>query len=156
MTPLEADMLAKRIINTWRGGPPLTEWVGVLTTLDYGTAGTCFVRLRDDLEHAPSIAKWMHTYKSLRTPANDPTDLRACHRNGCTDGAITYFTSHRGHRYRHTARCTCTAGRHNYPALPELPANLPPSAFDPDAPADPPTPNDPQNIPTDLFHQETA
>lgn len=72
MTPTAADGIAKRIINCWHGGPRLDEWVDTLTPLDEGTAGTTFVRLRAELEHAPSIARYLATYRALRTPANQP------------------------------------------------------------------------------------
>lgn len=65
MTPTEATTLAKRIINTWNGGPRLDEWVDALTELDAGMSGTAFIRLRNQSEHAPSIARFMATCRAV-------------------------------------------------------------------------------------------
>lgn len=67
MTRDEADALAKRIINCWRGGPPLDEWRDELEHLDAGTAGTTYARLKRSIDHAPSIARFMAEYNSLHT-----------------------------------------------------------------------------------------
>lgn len=67
MTPAEADALAKRIINSFRGGPPLADWVEELTRLDAGRAGTAYARLRATLDHAPTIARFMVEYNALDT-----------------------------------------------------------------------------------------
>jgi hypothetical protein len=75
MTTTEADELAKRIINTWRGGPPLTEWRDELLPLDAGQAGTAFARLKRTLENAPSIARFLAEYRSLQMhDASNPDD----------------------------------------------------------------------------------
>jgi hypothetical protein len=65
MTPDEATALAKRIINTWNGGPRLDEWTDALAHIDEGTAGTAFVRLRSQSEHAPSIARFIATCRAI-------------------------------------------------------------------------------------------
>lgn len=67
MTPTDADTLAKRIINTWRGGPPLRDWTEVLTPLDAGRAGTAYARLRARNDHPPSIAQYIAEYNQLDT-----------------------------------------------------------------------------------------
>lgn len=67
MTPTEATELGKRIINAWHGAAPLAQWIEELIELDAGRAGTAFVRCRRELEHAPSIARFMAEYKSLDT-----------------------------------------------------------------------------------------
>jgi hypothetical protein len=71
MTPAEATDLAKRIINVWRGGPPLSEWVDTLEPLEAGAAGTAFIRLRRDEVDAPSIARYHAVYRSLHTGEHD-------------------------------------------------------------------------------------
>ena len=68
MTAQEADDLAKRIINAWRGGPPLNDWREELARLDAGMAGTAFVRLRRTIEDAPSIARFLAEYRAVRGP----------------------------------------------------------------------------------------
>jgi hypothetical protein len=75
MTHDEASALAKRIINTWHGGPALAEWVDALQTLNAGTAGTAFVRLRDNNETPPSIARFKATCRAIH-PDHDPTPTR--------------------------------------------------------------------------------
>lgn len=71
MTRDEATELAKRIINCWRGGPPLAEWIEELLPLDNGMASTTFVRLRRTLEHAPSVARFLAEYRGVRGPTVD-------------------------------------------------------------------------------------
>lgn len=108
MTPTEADTLAKRIINTWRGGPPLTEWANLLEQLQAGRAGTAFIRLRDELEHAPTIARFRTAYRSVRTREDDET-CEHC----ANDGTITGPTFERhGHTYSSAIPCPhCEHGR---------------------------------------------
>lgn len=71
MTPAAADALAKRWINIWRGGPSLTEIIDALLPLDEGRAGTALVRLRNESDHAPSIARFLAVYRSLDTSRGD-------------------------------------------------------------------------------------
>jgi hypothetical protein len=66
----EATDLAKRIINCWRGGPPLTEWIDELKRLDAGMAGTAYIRLRREHEHAPSIARFLAEYRGVHGPTD--------------------------------------------------------------------------------------
>lgn len=115
MTPDEADQLAKRIINTWHGGPPLAEWRDTLTELDAGTAGTTYVRLRAELDHAPSIARYLSEYRTLHTPANDPIrhHCHHCHGTGwltCVDDRRHgYWCRHRGTPPETEGDCGCHA-----------------------------------------------
>jgi hypothetical protein len=110
MTPAEADALAKRIINTWRGGPPLREWIDTLQPLDAGTAGTAYIRLRGTSDQAPTIARYTAVYASLHTkPPNDTT--HTCER--CTDGWITTDYTNNNRPYRGVILCTCTTGQRN-------------------------------------------
>jgi hypothetical protein len=67
VTPTEASDLGKKIINAWHGGPPLVQWIEELEPLDAGQAGTAFVRLRRQLEHCPSIARFFAEYHALDT-----------------------------------------------------------------------------------------
>lgn len=70
MTRDEAEQLAKRIINTWRGGPPLADWVQILEPLEHGYAGTTYVRLRAQDENPPTIARFLATYRGVRGPTD--------------------------------------------------------------------------------------
>src|SRR5690606_18933814 len=96
MTDTEGDDLAKRIINAFRGGPPLAEWRDVLAKLDAGRAGTAFVRLRGQLDYAPSIARFMAEYRALDThDASTRTHCDTCGGSGWApapdrqDGTVT-------------------------------------------------------------------
>lgn len=79
MNSTEADALAKRMINSFRGGPPLADWVEELTPLDVGRAGTAYARLRSTLDHAPTVARFMVEYNALDTER--PGSRPAC--NDC-------------------------------------------------------------------------
>lgn len=68
MTPTEATTLAKRIINTWNGGPRLDEWGDALQPLEHEHAHEVFTKLRAQLEHAPSIARLMSEYRCHLAP----------------------------------------------------------------------------------------
>lgn len=138
MTPEAADGLARRIINCWRGGPPLAEWVQALLPLDEGTAGTAFIRLQRTLEHAPTIAKFIATCNSLHTATNDPYRSEPkCPR--CDDnGSIgVWLTTHpvKGTRlqypYRFAFCCPNCRGAH---WLAPPPNGLPATAYDPEMP----------------------
>jgi hypothetical protein len=110
MTPTEADALAKRIINTWRGGPPLREWIDTLQPLDAGTAGTAYIRLRGTSDQAPTIARYTAVYASLHTkPSSDTT--HTCER--CTDGWQTLEYENNGRTYRGSHPCPCPTGQRN-------------------------------------------
>lgn len=69
----EATTLAKRIINTWRLTPPLTEWVDMLAQRDTDTATATFIRLRDELDGALSIARFVKEYRAAITPSHQPS-----------------------------------------------------------------------------------
>ena len=114
MNITEADRLARRIINTWNGGPNLTEWTDLLAELDAGTAGTAYIRLRNTHEHPPSIATFIKTYHSLRTATTDPIRQDSCPLDRCPgDGWVTVDYTHNGHTYRGVIPCGCPPGRHN-------------------------------------------
>jgi hypothetical protein len=113
MNEHDADAIAKRIINTWHSGPRLTEWVEVLAGLDAGTAGTAYIRCRNELEHAPSIAKFIAVYRSLHTATTHPVDRPTC---GACDGTgfvdAPNLTTPDGRSYTQVDRCPhCTNGR---------------------------------------------
>ena len=64
----EAHTLAIRIANCWRGGAPVREWEDALQRLDHTAAVATFERLRGNLEHPPTLARFMAEYRAL-TPA---------------------------------------------------------------------------------------
>lgn len=110
MTPTEADLLGKRIINCWRGGPPLAEWVEELTPLELGQAGTTYARLKRQLEHAPSIARFMAEYRTLDT---HDASTRPVPCGWCSDGWVeTRPHEFRGWVYSGVEPCPhCAEGR---------------------------------------------
>ena len=75
MTPDDVDFLAKRIINSFRGGPPLQDWREELARLDAGRAGTAYERLRRHSD-APSIKRFLDEYNALDT--DRPSELPRC------------------------------------------------------------------------------
>jgi len=114
----QARELAARIVSTWAGGPTAEVWIEELVPLDAGAAGTAFVRLRRELERAPSIKRFLDRYHSLHTASTDPVrvDCSVCdgsgwanrtdhgpgcpRRKGAADCACTAVVP-----------CTCAAGR---------------------------------------------
>lgn len=67
MSPQAAETLAVKIAQCWPRSAPVDVWLEDIADLDEGAAGTAFVRLRRESEHAPSIAKFRATALSLRT-----------------------------------------------------------------------------------------
>jgi hypothetical protein len=70
MTAEEADHLAKRIINTFRQTPALTEWRQVLTRLDHHWAIVTFEHCRDTITDQLPIATYHAHYRAITTPAS--------------------------------------------------------------------------------------
>jgi hypothetical protein len=96
MTPVEAVQLVKRIEGTWPDrfwtDARRTEWAGELETLDMGSAGTAFVRLKrsENQKHCPSIGEFISACRALHTPTNDPISHCICHGSGWI---YSHFTS---------------------------------------------------------------
>lgn len=134
MTPAEADQLAKRIINTFHGGPPLDDWREELARLDAGQAGTAYARLRSKLDNAPSIAKFLAEYHSLNTHdgSKPKHDCGWCDNTGWVETRQHVF---RGHVYSGCQPCTqCSEGRQRETC--ELWTKAPDREFITDAEAD--------------------
>ncbi len=134
MTHDEADAIAKRIINCWRGGPPLTEWIEELQRLDAGTAGTTYARLKRTSEHAPSIAKFIAEYNALDT---HDASTKAAKCGWCDDTGWTETRRHqaRAQVYAGWEPCTrCSEGRAR--EVSETWTKSPPRDFITDAEAD--------------------
>ena len=69
----QATTLAKRIINTWRLTPPLAEWADMLVRRDADMATATFIRLRDDVDGALSIARFVKEYRAATEPSHQPS-----------------------------------------------------------------------------------
>lgn len=113
MTPNEADDLGKRIINSFRGGPPLSDWREVLAPLDAGTAGTAYMRLRTSSD-APTVKQFMDIYRSLDTVR--PMDRPKCGDcGGCgwvqAEDRIENAGTDNERRYSQCKPCRCIEGR---------------------------------------------
>lgn len=109
MTPQEADDLADRIMRAWpKMLIPPDEWRDVLRSLDAGTAGTAFIRLRNTEKYPPTIADFLDTYRSLPTQANQPI------RTLCTtcggDGFASFTQWINDHEYTVVKGCHCANG----------------------------------------------
>jgi hypothetical protein len=74
MTEDEADTLARRIINTFRTTPALTEWRQVLARLDRHWATVTFEHCQDTIPEQLPIATYRAQYRAITTPTpNAPT-----------------------------------------------------------------------------------
>lgn len=111
MNTQECASLVERIIQTWPTGPRGRIWTELLTDLEPGTAGTAYIRLRNEHqgEKPPSTGTFMRTYRSLRTPANDPIT------DDCPDCSGTGWISSPpiepgGTGYQTVHPCGCRAG----------------------------------------------
>ena len=65
MTDPQALELAKRIMNCWRGGTPLADWVAELARLEHQPAVAAYERLRRLIDVAPSIPRFLSEYQAL-------------------------------------------------------------------------------------------
>lgn len=77
MTEQEADTLARRIINTFRSTPALTEWRRVLERDDHHWAQVTFDHCLDTIPDALPIATYRAQYRAITTPTAgryDPAD----------------------------------------------------------------------------------
>lgn len=111
MTPAEAEALAVKICQTWPKSPPVDVWVEDLLDLDVGAAGTGFVRLRREAEHAPSIARFRATVKSLRTTDGGTPrgpKCEACSNSGWVETDPLTIDDH---TYSQVRPCTCPEGK---------------------------------------------
>lgn len=110
MTEQEADTIAKRIINCWRGGPSLTDWKETLQPLNHGQAGTTYARLRNEREHAPTIKAFRDTYNALDTNDTSEHQCPDCADTGWIDAYYRY--AHNGIPYTAATPCgRCTNGQ---------------------------------------------
>lgn len=116
MLLVEAADLATRISQTWPRGVNASVWEEVLTELDGGAAGTAYVRLRSSETNAPSIAKFMETYRSIRStqmPAEPAARCLICDGTGWEPAAdhVVTINGEEAQRYSQVAPCpACDAG----------------------------------------------
>lgn len=112
-----ADALAKRIINSSRGGPPLQDWVDCLDELDEGTAGTAYIRLLNNVEPPWSVKRYMEAYHALQTAATRPPRQEQCPLGRCPgDGWQRLEFVENGKPYEGVKPCDCPAGQAHEPA----------------------------------------
>lgn len=58
MTRDDANDLAKRICNTWRGNIPHSEWADYLIGFDAEQASRAYMRLRARIEYMPTLKQF--------------------------------------------------------------------------------------------------
>lgn len=92
VTSQEADVLAKRIINTWRLTPPLGEWIDALLPFPHDAAATTFVQLRSEVEGGLGIARFEKALRARlasarreREEVHPPPRCELCEGSGAVD-----------------------------------------------------------------------
>jgi hypothetical protein len=114
MNTPDAENLARRIQATWRNGPTADIWTDVLAELNAKQAEETYRRLRDEADHAPTVATFKARYRSLT--ASEPADAQGCSR--CDGyGWLERIEEHHGHRYTFAVPCTCPAGKAHAPVV---------------------------------------
>lgn len=122
MTPDQALELGRRIVNTCRPTPPLTEWQEVLAPKNHPMAVRAFEYLR---EHGNAgagldIPTYAAKYRELVNPASSRTGATGApsehcpHCRGCgfEDGPIeTETVGGQPHVYTTVVPCRCTTRR---------------------------------------------
>jgi len=105
----EASDLAVRIHQTWRNGPTADVWEDELKDMDYGRACTTYVKLRRERTHAPSIAEFIKTYRTVNLVdgSNHIPECELCVGTGWVEGPDF---EERGHTYTSCQPCRCDNG----------------------------------------------
>jgi hypothetical protein len=100
----QAHALARRVQNTWRLTPPVTEWADALTPLDHDRAVATFTRLRDEHPNGLAIAQFVRTYDA--SIVNEERQL--CDGTGYVDAPGPVLTVEgKPHPYTAVDRCPC-------------------------------------------------
>lgn len=109
--------LGRRIVNTMRPTPALTEWVEVLEPLDFDSALLTFRDLRDRLDEGLRIAAYRAAYDRTTAPSapgrrarRDPSEhCEHCRGDGLEPGPPEYETiGGERHEYTTLQPCRCT------------------------------------------------
>lgn len=131
MNAADAAHLVERIVQTWPSGPRGRIWTEAFADLDAGTAGSAYVRMRNDhdSDRPPSIGQFMAMYRSLKTKHNTDADPEHCPSCG-RDGAVTYWVERNGHHVRYSA-ARCQHGNNPYARLGQP---LPGAVYEPPEP----------------------
>jgi hypothetical protein len=113
MNRTEAAELGQLFGKTWRGGPHPDVWAEELEELHYGQAKTALHRLRREEEHAPSIKKFLDTYRALTAPG-ETVACRVCESSGWVEVVDEHGPSCNGTDHCHCSEvkpCHCANGR---------------------------------------------
>lgn len=123
----DRDNLVRKLRMVWpEGGPSNMAWADVFDGLEAGTAGTALLRLRNEHDKCPTIARFVGQYRELQTRARNPIpgDESEC-RIGRCDGSgwlpAKFTVPGRGgritddgeivpHEYTGVYPCDCPAG----------------------------------------------
>lgn len=118
MSPDQATEIGRRIINTMRPTPALTEWVEVLQGQDFDRALRTFRELRDRTDEGLRIGRWMAAYErsgggsatGARARRGEPSDsCEWCHGSGWEPGESRWATiKGEPHEYTTVQPCRCT------------------------------------------------
>lgn len=109
MLTVEAQDLAVKISQTWRGGPNVAIWEEELIELDIARANTTYVRLRRTESSAPTIARFFAEYRSLRTDPDENDRCPACIDEGWVPADDFHHPD--GRVSTQVKPCGCRAGR---------------------------------------------
>jgi hypothetical protein len=97
VTRAEGVELARMFVQTWPAMKiPPEIWVDVFADLDAGTAGTAFIRARNEEERPPNVAQFLTRYRALDTTHNAP--VHRCATCG-GDGMVTDRQMIHAHTY---------------------------------------------------------
>ena len=120
MTPAEASDLVQRMAATWPRDPWGDQvrriWLESLASVDAGAAGTAYVRLRGELDRAPSVARFVAecgaTPRAAAARERERERATVC---GRCDGSGWEFTSPNA-----VVRCPCPPSEQQ-PVAPRMP-----------------------------------
>jgi hypothetical protein len=106
MNSHDADDLAAKLTRTWRAGPSAEVWAEVLGPLHASQARTAYEQLRDELDHAPTVATFRAKYRTLTIDAPAPSACNRCDGYGWLEVPVVRH----GIAYTGAKPCTCPAG----------------------------------------------
>lgn len=127
MTPAEAAVLADKLKSSWPSSKITPEvWAEELLPLDAGRVGTAIVRLRRELEHPPSIVRFLQEYRALRTVGR-PRDPFSHECDVCEDVGWVDAGHVQDDQFTRAGvkPCTCKAGQELEPVFGRIQAARP-------------------------------